>query len=535
MRRRVTRRNPSPILDALETRETVSSLAMMPVLATAMTPRSEVSPPGGRGPVRATGIVPSEVVTLPTMPSRKPEVGFTSRSRPIVSTPPAPNRVASPSSKVGSSGTESNIPVSPTISIAPRSIAPAPPAAAGVGSQAVPIGGTATSPGAIRPLALAPPSPDAPASAPVAADSPRSSPQAPSTAGQGTAVTPSYSSGGGNPGNPTITYVTNAGMDSSESIVGGWAKVTLSAPAALQSVTWQVSGAMKSQSYTNAKGKTTPLPSPANPDWTNGTSSQLTFYWDASPGIHNISASVVYAGNRGSGTSNAVPITVLAPKVDSFKVDYTKNGWGDVTGGGVYGFHLDPRGLTYNAQVSLGNSADASGSFAFIQVISENSKNTNKNSGLHSYNTGGYVLDNFPSLTQPTDPGYLLGGTHIYGPINPGGSASTPVPTDLDDDPRVAFRTNGGMDTALELDVEKQIVTNLVFKTTRGLWVGLSQTTVFSMTGSETYDTKAATWSSVPGSLSPAQAGTLSNLDGLRFVTWTNYYTQFGWDPPINS
>ena len=114
----------------------------------------------------------------------------------------------------------------------------------------------------------------------------------------------------GSGGSPTISF-------NGDNVVGGFGQAVLTAPKQLQSVTWQISGAVQypqNPPLTNSKGdQPTAL---ANPDQMaeNGQSASLKFYWNLQTGSHTISASVVYANNGGTGTTNTVTVSVVAPR-----------------------------------------------------------------------------------------------------------------------------------------------------------------------------------------------------------------------------
>jgi hypothetical protein len=395
--------------------------------------------------------------------------------------------------------------------------------------------------GLIRPLTLAPGS--APTAAPATVAGERSQPRTGAKAsGAGTAISPLSSGGGGQSGggqsggsgggsaNPSINF-------SGTNVVGGFGEVVLTAPKPLQSVTWQVSGAVQNPQnppLTNSQGAApTPL---ANPDQVpqSGQSAILDFYWNLQTGNHTISASVVYANNKGTGNSNVITVNVVAPTVNAFQVSYTPYTWGQIPAGplaGQTGFYDT---LTYSATVSLPAGAkigQGSAQIAFIQTISANWSEPCTISGQHTKNTGGMVLDNVPN-TGPNGTGYLLNNA-TYGPVPSGGQYTIPAPLPTDCT-AVPWQNAGGGDTCTEVNVTTQFATNLVFKTGTGIWVGLSVTTpVLTLQGDEVWNANNNQW--VQGNMapSPGQAGNLTGNNNLTWVTWNGYFTSFPWVKPF--
>ena len=369
--------------------------------------------------------------------------------------------------------------------------------------------------GAIRPLSMAPTNSGAASALTAAVAAAAGAEQA------GLAAQPSTlggSGGGGGSNNPTIRF-------SGDNVVGGAGEVVLSAPSglSLQSVTWQISGAEQSQSFVNSKGSVTDLPNPDGPLPEAGSTAQIDFFWNLQTGDHTISASVVYANNAGSGTSNTVTVNVVAPSVSSYKVTYTPLVWGTIPSTGTTGFFLTPPGMTYSATVSLPAAANTSGQFLFAQLTSWNNTDTTAKTGVHQYNTNGYVLDNPLSMPNPGDPGYPIAGmTPIT--VNPGGQASTQpgAPSDV---PYQAYLGSGN-DFARELKVNMQFVSYVVFKTQNGIWVGLGSSPALTLIGDEAWQNGAWTANGAP---SPANGGTLNGNSSLQWMTWTGYRTATQW------
>ena len=83
--------------------------------------------------------------------------------------------------------------------------------------------------------------------------------------------------------------------------------------------------------------------------------------------------------------------------------------------------------MKYSGSVSVPISVG--GQIAVIQTIDSNSSEVNEliagGQATHTLATPGDVLDNVPSLTQPTDPGYLLLNTAI--PMQANGTATLPA------------------------------------------------------------------------------------------------------------
>lgn len=393
--------------------------------------------------------------------------------------------------------------------------------------------------GLIRPLTLA--SASTPAAAPASVAGERGQPgTVPKASGAGTTISPLSSGGGGQSGggggqsgssggggNPTITF-------NGDNVVGGFGEVVLTAPAQLQTVNWQVSGAVQNPQnppLTNSQGAApTALPNP-DPVTKSGQSAILDFYWNLQTGNHTISASVVYAG-KGTGTSNTITVNVVAPTVKAFQVSYTPYTWGTIPAGSQQNQEGFFGTFTYSATVSLPATAQlgqGGAQFAFIQLVSVNDTETTKLTGPHTLNTNGMVLDNYPTLTQPGDAGYLLNNA-TYSKIPIGGQLATPIPSPTDT-PSVAWvpsKVNG--DIVTELNVTTTFATNLVFQSARGIWVGLSVTTpVLTLKGDEVWN--GAKWVQGAFAPTPATAGNLGGNNSLQWVTWSGYYTSFTWKP----
>ncbi len=518
-------RRRRPNVDAMEQRNLVSSLLFSgPGVAGGPPPPAAArrAPDDAPSSARAMRVVPA--------PTIRPLAAATGAGAGLANRPPAPTQ---PDPDPGSSGP----PLLPLLANAGRAAADqpatppiaAPPRPAGASTAAAARGG------AIRPLALtAPPAGGAAAgagaataTAPTGGDSTRSAATVAPTGGdsaRSAVAAPAYGSPG--PTTPTITY---SGVD----LIGGQARATIAAPPGktITSVTWQISGAELDQSYTNVQGKTTDLPSPYVVNG-GGGSAGLTFYWNATDGDHTIGATATYDDGT-SGAAAPLTETVLKPTVNSFTIDYTKNAWGAIAGGNA-GFRLDSPGMVYHATVTLPNNAVASANFGFIQLASCNDTQDNAVSGHHVINTGGFVLDNDPGMTNPGDPGYLL--DNWTSPLMTAGKAvsTPPAPNELTDAPQTRYAQKSGTPTtdwSLELKINDQFVTYLAYHPNPGIWVGLQVTPAFTMGGDATYDMTNNKWN-ITG-VTPAQGGTLTGMASQQFITWTNFATaSFSWNPP---
>lgn len=351
------------------------------------------------------------------------------------------------------------------------------------------------------------------------------------------------SGGSGNPGNPILGV-------SGGNVVGAAVSASVTAPgvATFQTVTWNISGAETSQSYTNQTGTTTDLPNPT--PGTSGTgSSAIKFYWNATAGAHTVTATVTYAAPfTGGGTSNTVTFTVVAPTVtvnklliDSYPLVWQTN----VDGANHPGFTLQgtsgSNGFSLGSEVTLPNTATESGNYVFIQMASATLTVTNQSTGPHTLTTGGFVLDNNPQFTTPTSAGWLA-YAWTSDPVNPGGTVSVAAwsqnPTAPVDQPKLpapSANTASGPDLPIEMNINLQFYDWLVYRSGSGIWVGIGKTNTLTVTGDEKLNTTTNTWAPV-GALTPTAGGTIvyGGPAGPLFVTWTGYMTATDFSPPYS-
>ena len=362
--------------------------------------------------------------------------------------------------------------------------------------------------------------------------------------------------GSGNPGNPTVTV-------NGDNVVGGPTTATVVAPggATFDSVSWKITGAAKSQSYTNASGTTADLPNPSAGN-SGGVSSSISFFWNATTGPETVVATVTYAAPfTGGGTSNTATVTVIAPAVtpNKFVIDSQPLVWlPNINGTGKPGFTLqstpppptppDPpvpivNGFSLGSEVTLPGTANQSGHYGFIQMVNATLTVTNKSTGPHVLTTNGFVLDNNPQFFLPNDSGWLSFGSWTSPQLNPGDTFSLPAWTKQVNGPNSPVDTPGlaapsatvaGLpDPPIEMNINVQFYDWLIYQSGSGLWVGIGKTNILTITGDEKLDPATNTWAPV-GALIPGDKGVIvfGGPAGPTFVTWTGYLTATDFNPP---
>jgi len=293
-----------------------------------------------------------------------------------------------------------------------------------------------------------------------------------------------------------------------------------------KSVSWSVSGAKDHQTYTRPLGETINLGTPLVHNFTNVTNSDnLIFFWDHTTGNHTISTLVTYTDN--STDSLSTTVSVVEPTVNPFVVsvpnaflwDYNNAKGGQIT--------LYSPGIQYTATVSVPANTEG-GTFGFLQLISRNQYITNAISMNHTYSTGGFVLDDWTGAGFP----FLIEGQVFDAPA--GATSHTPFRGDnpgppSDDAPQILWYQPNSNDWNTVYGGVVEFQTFLVFRPNFGIWVKISETNVFSMTGDATWDGKQNTFTGNP-SVS-TNTPTITNVTG--FVDWTDYHTRTrAWNPP---
>ena len=287
--------------------------------------------------------------------------------------------------------------------------------------------------------------------------------------------------------------------------------------AIMESVKWTISGAMKSQTYQNSIGTTTPLSvSVTDGPWYGGVwYDSFSPYWNATPGNHTISVSVTYT--NGTQGQASMTVSVAAPTVNSFTVNFGPTQW--ATRGGVTGFYSL---MTYAASVTVVPNY-IGGNIGLIQTInaadSEINQTISGGQAPHNVTTPGAVLDNNPNMTQPTDAGYIYPTS--LAAVPPGGQAA--LPANVNDVPSVYYVWGPKTEVAT-LDVRMDVTFKdyLVYQAPGGLWVQLAETPNYTESGEEKW-VPGTGWTQVAAP-SPANATPLQGNSSLGFVAWTDYY-----------
>lgn len=433
---------------------------------------------------------------------------------------------------------------------------PAPPAAAPASQGAVPRVENLAPAGAIRPLTLAPTRTAKSGADAWTADSVQASTAIDTNSPLHGSSFVGYSAqsgggggggGSGNPGDPTVTITGG-------NVVGGDATATVTAPggATINQVTWAITGAVERQDYTNAQGRIVNLPNPKPPVTVNGGSSSLQFYWDASPGAHTVSATVTYAAPWSGGGSDSETLTVVAPTVNRLVLDSYPLAWVNDLARDPFGMTMQPgftlegqnppgttvRGFSLGASVTLPNTANQSGNYGFIQLTSMDLTITNNQTGAHTLNTGGLVLDNNSGFRLPTDQGWLGFVSWYSDPVNPGATVlntawTTGSPIDVVRLPVRNANVMGNPDPPIEMKIDVEFEDWLVYRSGNGIWVGIGKVGPLTVSGHQRFDAATKTWVEVaaptPGGLGVVVRG---GPVGPQFVTWTGYLTSFDFSPP---
>jgi hypothetical protein len=179
-----------------------------------------------------------------------------------------------------------------------------------------------------------------------------------------------------------------------------------------QQVVWQVTGAVKSETYVNSMGSFTPLGSvidkfvaPNQP-----STDYLGSFWGNTPGTYTITATATFSD--GVTKSGSVTVDVIAPAVESFTVTATPWAWQPDQTNHI-GFTCQTP-FTMAATVSVPDSAGAAnygGEIGLIQKINRTYTVTNSISGPHVIDTSGFVLDTVGTAVDPSGSDYLYPGS----------------------------------------------------------------------------------------------------------------------------
>ncbi len=307
------------------------------------------------------------------------------------------------------------------------------------------------------------------------------------------------------------------------SLIGGVATAGVSDTGGhIQSITYTVTNAELSQSYTLAQGATTPFSDPVthNLGVGGGNHDSLTWYWDTTVGNHTASVLVTYTD--GSTANLSRTIAVAQPTVNAFNVTVAAaklapyQNWtnGQVT--------LNSPGIQYTATVTAPANSEG-GMFGILQKVNDNITITNN--VPHVFNTG-WVLDN-----QGTAGYFWLVQNQTFN-VATGTTVSTPAlngnpPPPQDNAP--AFHAvqspNSGPCTAYTGSIQFQDY--LVFQPTGGIWVELSQSASYSMNGNATWNAGQNQFVGTASISTPNPATTPT----LGFVSWNGYASNGSYNP----
>ena len=178
--------------------------------------------------------------------------------------------------------------------------------------------------------------------------------------------------------------VTSDGSGNYFGVIGGEVGISVSTPIDenIQSVTYTVSGAVQSQSWTVSAGHTTRLPGTVtHPDTSGqqlGTQDSFGFFWDETTGNHTVTVQVNYA--EGAAAPKNFSVAVEKPDA-TMKVigSPLKFGAFNASGVDVIGFYQDKPGVYFTGTATTHKFG---GDFAFLQQFSMDFKQTYTSTGL---------------------------------------------------------------------------------------------------------------------------------------------------------
>jgi len=364
-------------------------------------------------------------------------------------------------------------------------------------------------------------------------------PSAPTSAGR--PVTREFASTSGPTSNnpPASTANHNFSIQQSVSnnpIIGAPVSVTVQSinnSPNFQKVVWDVTGAVQTEPYVNSLGSFKPqgqvidqfggLNQPA------ATPTDLfKSYWGNTPGTYTITATPTFTDGF-QAPSQSVTVTVVAPTVNSFTVTSTPFAW--MTNPPDTGFSVT-NPITLAASVSvpdLGNPFTSAGTIGLIQKINYTETMTNANTGQHTFDTKGLVLDTLPTAKDPAGTDYLYVGSSTSIANKATSSFS------VTDTPLAAYHAGtdpatGKFDTALNEKATITLEDHLVYQPSGGIWVNLSTANSIVMTGEESYNTTTQKWSDVVPSTPNITAPMPTNQD-YNIVTWAGWFGNTTWSP----
>jgi hypothetical protein len=316
-------------------------------------------------------------------------------------------------------------------------------------------------------------------------------------------------------------------------VVGGAVNVIVSAPTdpstgLLESVTFSVSGALSGQNYSWAEG-TSPTTTGQTTMAQGNLVAPFAFNEDNTTGNHPVTVVAHY--QNGDSAPTTINVNVVQPTV-SFQGDYQPFTFGSL--GTTYGLSLGngyiKPGIEFSASVAT--PAQFGGQFAIIQLTQMNRAVT-ANNIPYTQKSGGYVLDNPYGFTEDSsEVTYAAYVSQTFAPNTTG-----PVPTAnyqqnseypdvtgvIVDSPFVAYfvqNNNPAQTTWTSISINDSFQTYLAYKSTGGVWIGLSQIP-WSISGTITIAN--GQWSAVnPPGLSPSNGGTFNGNNQTSLINWSN-------------
>ncbi len=271
--------------------------------------------------------------------------------------------------------------------------------------------------------------------------------------------------------------------------------------------------------------------------WLGGTSKFDTFgvlNWDATPGLHTITADITY--NDGTTAKRTAMVRVSRPIVHSFSVTYGPTRW--------IGTGFASR-IVYRAHVTAPSPSGVGKShIAIIQTRASDNRLVNMSRlgtlREHTMTTPGMVLDNHPSMTYPP-----LG---VYGNTPPdpllswaiaAGDDGARLPEGMHDSPTLQIGIDRKEETGcVSVRFKNTYKDYLVYRSgTSGLWVKIAETEEYTLSG-------AARWEGSFGNgrwveteaPSPDAPVTIQGTPKLGWVSWERGASPryINWDPPVD-
>ncbi len=379
-----------------------------------------------------------------------------------------------------------------------------------------------------------------------------------SSGGTSSGGTPSGGSGGTAPAPPPTLTFSGGGIYSNGQyydVVGDEAQLLIR-PAqnfmiTAASVTVQ-NAVGDSVQFNTSDGNAPALPpnSPANID--EGGIFALTWNWNGTPGVDQVSVSVTYAGSNNpvSATTNA---NILAPRIDgnSFQDVQQAFQFGAAAASGAFGFHQDAapnvQGNVFSATVDLPNQPviipGSAGVFAFLQTTTFTISQTSQSGETASFKTSAGADGNSPVPVVDDDPNGNGGvnaiflSSYVTDPGATAGAQNFPVGANgaAYDSPRLGLPTANfpGANTVVKASYNASFVTYLMYKPTggvEGIWVAIGKLS-WSINGTESYNgpfnantpadyTNLNNWTTTVA-LTPAISSTIIGATWNGIPTWT--------------